>query len=187
MPPTRTTIRVTSPPAGFRYEKNIVTTEEETELVRQIEALALTEYEFHGYLAKRRTISFGWHYSFGKEALLKTEPVPDFLQPLRRRAADFAGLSPDDLPHILVTEYSPGTPIGWHRDREVFEDVIGVSLVSRCLFRLRRRTPKGWERYTHILDPRSCYLLRGPVRTEWEHSIPEVDELRYSITFRSLR
>ena len=37
-----------------------------------------------------------------------------------------------------------------------------------------------------IVEPRSAYLLRGPSRTEWEHSIPAVDALRYSITFRSL-
>src|SRR5687768_3967349 len=187
MPPTRKTIKQASPPEGFRYQKNIITPDEEGELVKHVESLPLKEYEFQGYLAKRRTISFGWHYKFGEESLVITQPIPDFLQPVRQRAAEFAGLGAEDLPHILVTEYSPGTPIGWHRDRPVFEDVIGISLVSRSLFRLRRRNAQGWERYTHILDPRSIYLLRGHVRTEWEHSIPEVEELRYSITFRSLR
>ncbi len=186
MPSTKT-IRLNSPPQGFQYKKNVVTEDEEAELIRRIEPLSFKEYEFHGYLAKRRTISFGWHYSFGKEALLKTQPIPEFLKTLRERAAKFADLTPDDLPHILVTEYGAGTPIGWHRDRPVFEDVIGVSLRSRSLFRLRRRTAHGWERYTQILDPRSIYLLRGQVRTEYEHSIPEVEDLRYSITFRSLR
>ncbi|HUR96671.1 MAG TPA: alpha-ketoglutarate-dependent dioxygenase AlkB [Pyrinomonadaceae bacterium] len=187
MPPTRKTIRSASPPEGFRYVKNIITPDEESELVRHIEKLPLKEFEFQGYLAKRRTASFGWHYKFGEEALERAEPIPHFLIPLRDRAAAFADLGPDDLPHVLVTEYSPGTPIGWHRDKAVFEDVIGVSLLSRCLFRLRRKTPGGWERYTHILEPRSGYLLRAQVRGDWEHSIPEVDALRYSITFRSLR
>ena len=187
MPPTRKTIKLAFPPEGFRYQKDIITPDEENELVKHIEALPLKEYEFQGYLAKRRTVSFGWHYKFGEESLAITQPIPDFLQPVRQRAAQVAGLRADDLPHILVTEYSPGTPIGWHRDRPVFEDVIGISLVSRSLFRLRRRTKDAWERYTHILDPRSVYLMRGAVRNEWEHSIPEVDALRYSITFRSLR
>jgi alkylated DNA repair dioxygenase AlkB len=187
MPATRKTIRSSTPPAGFRYEKNIITVDEEQQLIEHIETLPLKEFEFQGYLAKRRTISFGWHYKFGREALERAKPIPDFLLALRGRAASFANLKPEDLPHVLVTEYSPGTPIGWHRDKAVFQDVIGVSLLSRCLFRLRRRTPEGWERYTQILDPRSCYLLRAEVRSEWEHSIPEVDELRYSITFRSLR
>jgi len=187
MSPTRKTIRSAAPPAGFRYEKNIITPDEESELVRHIEKLPLKEFEFQGYLAKRRTISFGWHYKFDAETLEKAKTIPDFLLPLRDRAAAFAGLKSEDLPHVLVTEYSPGTPIGWHRDKAVFEDVIGVSLLSRCLFRLRRKTPDGWERYTQILDARSCYLLRAQVRSDWEHSIPEVDSLRYSITFRSLR
>ena len=187
MPPTRKTTRLSEPPEGFRYSKNLITHEEESQLVSCIEQLPLKEFEFQGYLAKRRTISFGWHYKFGQETLIRAKPIPDFLQAVRQRAATFAGLTIDSLPHILVTEYSPGTPIGWHRDKGVFKDVIGVSLLSRCLFRFRRRTPSGWARYTQILDPRSSYLLRGPIRDEWEHSIPEVDELRYSITFRSLR
>ena len=167
--------------------EELISHAQEQRLVHHFRELEFKPFEFQGYLAKRRTISFGWHYKFGEESLEKAKPIPDFLRPLRERAAVFAGLKSDDLPHVLVTEYSAGTPIGWHRDKAVFEDVIGVSLLSRCLFRLRRKTPEGWERYTQILDPRSCYLLRGQARTEWEHSIPEVDELRYSITFRSLR
>ena len=186
MPSTRKTNRLADPPPGFRYKKSLITPDEEAELVAHIEQLPLKEFEFQGYLAKRRTISFGWHYKFGEESLVRANPIPDFLQEVRLRAAAFADLKIDDLPHILVTEYSPGTPIGWHRDKAVFKEVIGISLLSRCLFRLRRRTPTGWERYTHILDPRSAYLLRGGVREEWEHSIPEVTDLRYSITFRSL-
>lgn len=65
--------------------------------------------------------------------------------------------------------------------------VVGVSLLSPCTFRLRRKTGSTWERYSQIVEPRSVYLLRGAARTEWEHSISAVDELRYSITFRSLR
>jgi alkylated DNA repair dioxygenase AlkB len=187
MPPTPQTIRVSRAPLGFAYQKSILSPDEEIQLRSEVEKLPLKEFEFHGYLAKRKTISFGWHYKFGEEALLRAKPIPDFLQPLRRRAAEFARLDVDSLPHVLVTEYSPGTPIGWHRDKAVFEKVIGVSLVSRALFRFRRKTSKGWERYTQILDPRSVYLLEGESRNEWEHSIPEVEELRYSITFRSLR
>jgi alkylated DNA repair dioxygenase AlkB len=87
----------------------------------------------------------------------------------------------------LITEYSPGTTIGWHCDKGVFDDVVGVSLLSPCLFRLRRKAGAAWERYSLTVEPRSVYLLRGAARTEWEHSIPAVETLRYSITFRSLR
>jgi alkylated DNA repair dioxygenase AlkB len=187
MPPSRKTIKLSQPAEGFRYREDLITPSEHAELVHHIETLPLKEFEFHGYFGKRRTISFGWHYSFAEETLNRSESIPGFLLPVREKAAVFAGLAPDQLPHILVTEYSPGTPIGWHRDKAVFDDVIGISLLSECPFRLRRKTADGWERYTHRLMPRSAYLLRGPVRTQWEHSIPPVESLRYSITFRSLR
>src|SRR4051794_34625334 len=107
------TIRIAEPPAGFRYADNFIDGEEEGELVRKIEPLPLKEFEFHGYFGKRRTISFGWHYDFGDAALNQAELIPDFLAPLRESAAKFAGLDPNQFPHVLVTEYSPGTPIGW--------------------------------------------------------------------------
>ena len=187
MPPRQKTIKLTSPPAGFQYADGFITPAEQADLAHQIEGLPLKEFEFHGYLGKRRTLSFGWHYSFAEASLDRTNAIPEFLLKLREMAAEFAGLKPGDLPHVLLTEYSPGTPIGWHRDKGVFEDVIGISLLAACPFRLRRKTADGWERYTQTLQPRSVYLLRGVVRSEWEHSIPPVESLRYSITFRSLR
>jgi len=183
----RNTIRRSIPPIGFLYEEELITPHEETELIAEIKKLPLKEFEFHGYLGKRRVKSFGWHYDFADASLNLAAAIPEFLLPVRERAAAFAGLTANDFPHILVTEYSPGTPIGWHRDKAVFEDVVGISLLSSCLFRLRRKTEGGWERSTINLEPRSAYLLRGPVRADWEHSIPPVESLRYSITFRSLR
>jgi alkylated DNA repair dioxygenase AlkB len=183
----RKSARAAAPPEGFRYEEELVPPDEENELVRLIEKLPLTEFQFHGYTGKRRTVSFGWHYEFADSTLNRTSAIPDFLLALRNAAASFAGLKAQQLPHVLVTEYTPGTPIGWHRDKVVFEDVIGISLLSGCTFRFRRKVADGWERYNLTLEPRSIYLLRGPARTEWEHSIPAVDSLRYSITFRSLR
>ena len=124
-------------------------------------------------------------------ACRQAAPIPPFLLPLRERAAAFAGLAPDDLVHALITEYRPGAAIGWHRDRPYYGDVIGISLLSPCTFRLRKKRgaeSKGsWERASLRLDRRSIYLMRGPSRDEWEHSIPAVDELRYSVTFRSMR
>ena len=134
-----------------------------------------------------RTISFGLHYDFSNGELQKTEEIPAFLHPLRAKAAGFARIDPSNLPHVLVTEYAPGAGIGWHSDRPAFEDVIGISLVSACRFRLRRRQGNKWKRASLTLEPRSAYLLRRPVRTEWEHSIPPAEQLRYSVTFRSLK
>jgi alkylated DNA repair dioxygenase AlkB len=113
--------------------------------------------------------------------------MPDFLLPLRERAAAFAGLQPSELQQVLLTEYQPGAPIGWHKDRSVFGDVVGISLLAACTFRFRRKAGAAWERQSLELAPRSAYVLRDSARTEWEHSISPVTELRYSITFRNFR
>ena len=175
------------PPEGFRYRTDFLADDEESDLVQRIRPLPLKPFDFHGYLANRRVVSYGWRYSYDQRTLQQAEPMPDFLVPVRDKAAAFAGLAADDLPHALVTEYRPGTPIGWHRDKSVFGDVIGISLLSPCVFRFRRKSGSAWQRYSFTAERRSAYLLRGPARTLWEHSIPEVTELRYSITFRSLK
>ena len=170
----------------LQYRPHLISAPEEERLVEQIAPLPFKPFEFHGYFGNRRTLSFGFRYDFGDRRVHEAEPMPDFLLPLRERAAAFAGLAPADLPHALATEYAPGAGIGWHRDRPVFADVIGVSLGAPCRFRLRRRRGTGWERAALRLEPGSAYLLRGAVRHEWEHSIPPMEELRYSVTFRSL-
>jgi alkylated DNA repair dioxygenase AlkB len=171
-------------PDGFEYRANFVPVEEEAELVPHLAALDLKEFEFHGYLGKRRVTYFGLRYDFNDMAAREADEMPDFLLPLRDRAAGFAGLAPTALAHALVTEYASAA-IGWHRDRPVFGDVIGISLGSACRFRMRRKRGEGWERASRILMPRSAYLMRGPARHEWQHSIPPVETLRYSVTFRS--
>jgi len=179
--------REAAPPEGFRYQADLLSEDGERKLVERIRELPLKEFEFHGYVGKRRVVSYGWHYDFGERRLQRTEEIPGFLLSLRDRAAAFADLAPGELSHALVTEYGPGAAIGWHRDKGVFGDVIGISLLSPCVFRLRRKAGAKWERYSLTAEPRSGYLLRGPSRTEWDHGIPAVDSLRYSITFRSLR
>jgi alkylated DNA repair dioxygenase AlkB len=174
-------------PAGFKYSGDFITAGEELDLVRDMEALPFKEFEFHGFLGKRRVVSFGWRYDFNGGGLQKTDDMPDFLLPLRKRAANFAGIAAASLQQVLLTEYRPGAAIGWHKDRSVFGDVIGISLLSPCTFRLRRKVGAHWQRTSVELQPRSAYLLRGPVRTDWEHSIPAVDSLRYSITFRNIK
>ena len=100
------------------------------------------------------------------------------------QAAAFAAVSADGLQQILINEYAPGAGIGWHRDKPTFEDVIAISLSSPCVLRLRRKQGASWERASQDVQPRSAYLLRGPSRREWEHSVPPVGRLRYSVTFR---
>ena len=174
-------------PPGFRYRPELIDRAEEKRLISEFEKLKFAPFEFQGFLGKRRVISFGWRYDFNKGGLHKAGDIPDFLWPARERAAQFAGLKPDDLQHVLLTEYPPGSTIGWHKDRPQFDDVIGISLLSPCTFRFRRKAGAKWDRRSFTAEPRSVYLLQGPARTEWEHSIPALDAQRYSITFRSLK
>jgi alkylated DNA repair dioxygenase AlkB len=132
-------------------------------------------------------VSFGWRYDFNGKGLQKADDMPGFLLPLRAKAAAWAGLGEGSLQHVLMTEYRPGAEIGWHKDKAVFAEVVGISLVSACRFRFRRKAGQKWERAVIELAPRSAYLLTGPARSEWEHSIPAGEGLRYSITFRNFR
>lgn len=174
-------------PEGFVYRPEFVTEAEEVELVAQLERLPFQPFQFHGFEGRRRVHSFGWRYDFNGPGLVEAEPIPSWLAPLRSRAEAFAGLPPGAFAHVLLNEYREGAPIGWHRDRPAFDRVVGVSLGAATVMRLRRRDGAKFERINAPLAPRSAYLLDGPVRTEWEHSLPEAKALRYSITFRNLR
>jgi alkylated DNA repair dioxygenase AlkB len=174
-----------SAPEGLVYREEFVSAEEERELAERIAALPLKPFEFHGFEGKRRVISFGWQYVFDGSGLRKADDMPEFLLPLRERCARFARLAPDHFQHVLLTEYAPGAGIGWHKDRSVFDEVVGISLLAPARLRFRRKRGGKWERATLPAEPRSAYLLTGAARTEWEHSIPELDRLRYSITFRN--
>ena len=174
-------------PEGLVYRADLLSRTEEAALIARMAALPFTPFEFQGFLGKRRTVSFGWSYRFDGSGLAAAEPIPDWLLPLRERAAGFAGLEPAALAHALLIEYGEGAGLGWHRDRPVFGDVIGVSLLAPAPLRFRRRRGEKWERFTLEVAPRSAYLLRGPARSEWQHSLPPVATLRYSVTFRTLK
>jgi alkylated DNA repair dioxygenase AlkB len=173
-------------PGGFYYRPELISPADEGTLLAHVRKLPFREFKFHGYTGKRRVVSFGWHYDFTGRQLQKADNIPKFLLPLRLVAATFAGLEPEALQHVLVTEYGLGAGIGWHRDKAVFGQVVGLSLLAPCVFRLRRAVGIKWERLKIVAQPRSAYLLSGSARTEWEHSIPPVNALRYSITFRNL-
>ena len=172
--------------SGLAHRDAIVSSEEEQALITAIATIPLAPFRFQGWLGKRETASFGWHYDFDAAQFAPADPIPEFLQPLRARATAFAGLHADDLVQTLVTRYDPGAGIGWHRDRPVFGQVVGVSLGVPAILRFRRRVAGGFERRALPIAPRSIYHLSGEARTEWEHSIAEMAETRWSITFRTL-
>ncbi|RWE57171.1 alpha-ketoglutarate-dependent dioxygenase AlkB [Mesorhizobium sp.] len=173
-------------PEGFHYQPELITAEEEAVLVRQLESLAFHPFDFHGHLANRRVAGFGLRYDFDQRKVVEAPPIPAFLMPLRDKVAAFARLPADAFGQVLINEYRPGAGIGWHRDKPQFDAVAGVSLLAPCSFRLRRKNGAGWDRQTIIIEPRSAYLMTGPARTEWQHSIPPLSEHRYSITLRTL-
>ncbi len=174
-------------PEGFVHRPDFLTAEEEQALLATIGGLEFREMKMRGVAAKRRIIDYGVKSSFETFKATPGPPIPDFLIPLRDRAARLAGVEATTLAEALITEYSPGAAIGWHKDAHPFDIVIGISLLSACRFRFRRGKVRAWETAEVLLQPRSAYVLTGPARTQWEHGIPPVKELRYSITFRTLR
>jgi alkylated DNA repair dioxygenase AlkB len=164
----------------------IITPGEEQALIASVEAVGLSPFRFHGWLGKRLIASFGCNHDFETARFAPTERIPDWLLPMRAKAALFARLATEDLVQALLIRYDIGVGIGWHRDRSVFERVIGISLGAPATMRFRRRRTGGFDRVTAKLVPRSIYHLTGEARHQWEHSIAEMDVTRWSITFRSL-
>jgi alkylated DNA repair dioxygenase AlkB len=172
--------------AGLHQAGAFVTPDEEQMLIASIDAAELLPFRFHGWLGKRLTSSYGWRYDFDDASFAPAEAIPDWLLPLRAKAAGFACLEPDELVQALLIRYDPGAGIGWHRDRPVFEHVLGISLGAPTTMRFRKRKPGGFDRASMLLAPRSIYHLRGEARHKWEHSIAAMEVTRWSITFRSL-
>jgi len=172
--------------AGLRYEEELIGTDEERVLIEHLGGLDLAPFRFHGWLGNRKTQSFGWRYDFEDSSFSPAEPIPEWLQPLREKAAAFAGLEAGDFAHVLLARYDPGAGIGWHRDRNVFEKVVGISLGTPATLRFRRRIGSGYRRANLEAMPRSAYSLSGEARHDWEHSISPGQTLRFSITLRTL-
>jgi alkylated DNA repair dioxygenase AlkB len=172
-------------PEGFSYQRNVISASKEQKLMEQFAALPLKPFEFRGFLGNRRVVSYGYRYDYSARSLGESAPIPGVLQDMRQLAAQVAELDPEEFQQALVSEYAAGAGIGWHKDKPMFRDVVAFSFGSSCVLRLRRKSGASWERWKLIVEPRSAYLLRGPARWEWEHSIPPVDALRYSLTFRN--
>ncbi len=172
--------------AGLDYREEFITRDEERAMIGHLEGMDLAPFRFHGWTGNRKTQSFGWRYDFDDASFSPTEPIPQWLQPLRAKAAALAEVAPDDIVHVLAARYDPGAGIGWHKDRSVFESVVGVSLGSAATLRFRQRDGSSFKRFSLPVEPRSAYHLSGEARHEWEHRIVPGEELRFSITFRTL-
>ena len=171
---------------GLGYREDMFSETEERALLARLGTMELAPFRFQGWLGNRKTRSFGWRYDFQDASFTPAEPIPDWLGAAREKAADIANVQPQDFVHVLLARYDPGAGIGWHRDRDMFEKVVGFSLNTLATLRFRQRTPTGFKRANVEVAPRSAYLLSGEARHDWEHSIAPGQELRFSITFRTL-
>ena len=173
---------------GLTYVEDFVTPEEERELLELIEPLDFRMIEMRGQVARRRVRHFGLGYDYDRGELAPVEPLPEGLEWLRERAAALIEREPEDLVQILVSRYPEGAGIGWHRDAPTFgSSIVGVSLRAPARMRFQR-TVKGEREVAAVeLAPRSAYVLSGKARWSWQHSIPPGKELRYSVTFRTLK
>ena len=173
-------------PEGFRYEGDIINEAEEAALANSLATLDLKPFEFHGHLGNRRVTSFGLRYDYAQRVVKVTDGFPDFFTDLRNKVAKFAGRKLEEFQQGGVNQYPPGAGIGWHKDKPHFGVIVGVSLLAPATMRFRRAEGTGWIRASQRLEPRSIYILEGEARTAWEHSVPPVDALRYSLTFRTV-
>jgi alkylated DNA repair dioxygenase AlkB len=174
-------------PKGLRSVREFVSAETERELISHISQLPLRPFQFGAFEGNRRVKSFGFRYDYSAQRLLQSEPIPEWLHDVGRAVEGFGQLPDGSIRQVLCTEYDVGVGIGWHRDKPHFDKVFGLSLGSACKLRFRRSKGDKWDRFTLQAEPRSLYLMDGEARREWEHSIPGVEQPRYSLTFRTMR
>ena len=174
-------------PEGLVYRPGLIAADEEAALLDVLESLRFDPIVIHGQAARRTARHFGLDYDYEARTPQPGEPVPDWILPARTRAAELAGHEPEELVEVLVQRYPAGSPIGWHRDAHAFGTVVGISLGGASRLRFQRGTGAARRVWEVLLEPRSGYVLAGKARTSWQHSIPPTKELRYSITFRTLR
>jgi alkylated DNA repair dioxygenase AlkB len=133
-------------PEGFRYHADVLSADEEAGLARELSALPFKPFDFHGYLANRHVVSFGYRYDYGSRSVVESAPFPEFLEALRRKVAALFDRPAETFRQVLINQYQPGAGIGWHRDKAQFDEVTAVSLLAPCNLRFRRKTGERWER-----------------------------------------
>lgn len=181
-------------PPGFVYQPEFLTAAEEAELLACFAGQEFRNSTYKDYTARRRGACFSLHRDTVDQGGSPRPVAPDCLLTLAIRVAARFGFGPEAFAHALITEYPPGAPMGWHRDAPPCAEIYGVSLASDCVFRLRplwaADPAVGMAlRKANTLDltaqPRSLYVMSGPARSDWQHAIAPVKELRYSVTLRT--
>lgn len=178
------------PTPGLRYELDFLSSQEETDLLEVIRSLPLHAARYKQYLARRQVVSFGGRYDFDSNMLRSDNTLDERLVPLRDRVADWLGVEREKLVQVLVAEYAPGTPLGWHRDVPDFEAIAGVSFGNPALLKFRPYPADEVAKRNVVqleVAPRSIYEMAGPARWAWQHCVPPVKAPRWSITFRTPR
>ncbi len=175
-------------PNGLIYRPHFLSEDEEEILIIYLENLELKHAHLGEYTTKRKIKNFGWGYDFDNKKFIPGPPLPPFLSLLQRRIAKWIDIPARYIVEALVTEYTPGTAIGWHRDTEAFGLVIGISLGGWCRIRFRPLEDiKNQKKIINLdLEPRSAYIMQKKIRWDFQHSIPPTKTHRYSITFRTL-
>jgi alkylated DNA repair dioxygenase AlkB len=177
-------------PEGFTYRDNFIDELEEQNLFESIKNVDLHPMMFQGFEAKRKVASFGFDYNFENRSLKKGAPIPHEFKWLVSRVAKHTSIPESDFAELLITEYPIGSVINWHRDAPPFDLIAGISLMAACTFKLRPHEKAKQNRKATIslkVARRSLYTLSGCSREEWQHSTAPVNNVRYSITLRTLK
>jgi len=173
-------------PSGLVLRDAFISIEEEASLLEGIRALDLRHAQYKEYTARRRVASFGSGFDYDANELTPAPAIAPFLLPLRDKVAAWVGVEPEAFGYTLVSEYRPGTPLGWHRDVPQFEKIAGISLGTAGRMRFRRYPPRNGDPIFALeLTPRSAYILQDDARWKWQHSVAPTPGLRYSVTFRT--
>lgn len=148
----------------------------------------------------RRVLQFGYLYDYasrGEAPLVRTDPIPEFLQPLvvsaQAQCRHFIpGVSERHIAfnQIIVNRYRPKEGISAHTDRFTFGPII-------CCFSFGRAAKFEFSRdntiFKLLVQSRSLYIMSDQVRTEWKHAMTPLTSRglkafepkdRYSVTLR---
>jgi alkylated DNA repair dioxygenase AlkB len=121
---------------GFCYRPNVLSPDEEGALVRELANLSFRPFDFHGYLATRQVVSFGYRYDYDGRAVVEASPFPSFLVSLPIKIAAIFDRPAETFRQVLINEYRPGAGSGWHRDKAQFDEVAACRCLPRasCVF-----------------------------------------------------